>query len=99
MRGLIFLILMGCTVVPYEERDAHGYSWRLNRPPATIIGVEYVRNGNITLKCGGKAVMECAVIRNGECRIFIDSKYQSELWLIDHAKRHCAGWDHVGGLK
>ena len=93
------LALVGCVEIPYEARDALGYSWRKTGPVATDIHITYVKGGNMTLKCGGVEAGECVTIIGGVCRVYIDWKLRDDIAVKAHALRHCAGWVHPDNLR
>ncbi len=81
-----------CTQIRIEGPDEQGYRWMLVGDPIEP-RVHEVNDGNIVLRCGlERESQACAVRRGDVCDIYVPD--DAPPWLIEHEKRHCAGWRH-----
>lgn len=86
------LLAAGCSALPVDE------SWEgtpTHKPlPAVFIEVD---SDGIARYCGdrpGTYVHGCAR-RDYESRAcFVFTRAKPQPWLVEHEKKHCAGWDH-----
>ena len=86
------IALHGCGLAPVQEN----WNARANLPALPVVYVEVAR-AQLAQECGnhpGMYLHGCAR-RDYAARVCtIVTGPRPEAWLLDHERKHCAGWDH-----
>jgi len=92
----LLLVLASCTTI---DGDYDGYTWvRSSRPPLPYRW-QVVDQETLQARCqppAGRTANGCAIYLPGLCLIVAqEPEDQSPSWIVNHEKKHCAGYDHL----
>lgn len=94
MKSLLALLLLsGCACL------GDGYTWVRSDRPALPYRWQVVDQETLQARCGYRAgwtTNACARYLPGLCLIVAqESEADSPAWIVEHEKKHCAGFDHL----